>query len=412
MFQQLRLSLLLLFVALAPFSAAQNPTDPPLPAATTQQLQAILDCYANNGYTPGVIYAISKPGFQTWYGAAGIASTTQMMEAIDSVRIGSLTKTFTATLILRLIADGSYGFTLDSTLASVLPDQAALLSTYATSDITVKMLLQHTSGIYNYVEDCVFQNHYKNDPINCPYGLEDYLKIANNHPPTFAPGTSWSYSNTNYVLLGMLAEKVTNKPYHQLIDEMMADPAVNLPNTYAPPPGEYALPAESSDGFINWAEYDASFAPCYFTGPAANTLVDQSLIVPEYAWSAGDIVSKSMDLATWIRLVGQGSLLPKPLYVEQITPYNTGEGYGYGLGLQILYDFFNYDETIFGHQGQITGWDTFAGYIPRVGPNRSGLVVVQLLNKTFPVQGADTVIYQKVLDVLLGRKTFTCPSTP
>ena len=260
-----KMRLLLSFFFVSQLVLAQ-PGPIPLPSDLQARLQAVLDENVQNGYTPGVFFAVAKPGYIPWIGVAGNSSEGVPLTQYDQVRIGSVTKTFTATAFLILMDTGRYGLSLDATLADMLPEAAALLTNYKTDQITMRMLLNHTSGLYNYVQDCTFQNFYKNDPTNCPYALTDYLKIANLHPPTHDPGTHWAYSNTGYVLLGMVLEKVTSLPYWLFMSGLV--PGYGLMNTQSPQPKDDLFVGPYAEGYINWSIYDASFAPCHFTGPA------------------------------------------------------------------------------------------------------------------------------------------------
>jgi len=122
----------------------------------------------------------------------------------DRFRIGSITKTFVSTVVLQLVAErqSSLADSVQRWLPGIVPND---------SDITVRQLLNHTSGLFDFTEDPRLLAPYATDPGHFwpPQGL---VGLATSHPPLFAPGTNWSYSNTNYIVLGLVIESVTHHP--------------------------------------------------------------------------------------------------------------------------------------------------------------------------------------------------------
>ena len=123
----------------------------------------------------------------------------------DRFRIGSVTKTFVSTLVLQLVGEGK--LTLDETVEHVLPGRVR-----GGEGITVCQLLQHTSGLYDYLDDPRVLRPYLNGNVRYAWTPSQLLAIANDHAPDFHPGTRWEYSNTNYLVLGLIVEAVTGKP--------------------------------------------------------------------------------------------------------------------------------------------------------------------------------------------------------
>lgn len=203
--------------ALAPF-------DPAL-AAT---LQSILDQFVADGYLPGTVLSVHIPGQEDWNGASGIASRAdgQPMEPLTRVRIASISKTFTAVVVLRLAEEGKID--LDAPVATYLPGLIAYEQA-----TTVRMLLNHTSGIYDYLEDRSFvaQAYQMPDRVWAPAELVAY---ANQFALSFEPGAGWDYSSTNYVLLGMIVEQVTGRSLAQEARERIFEP-LGLTETYFAP---------------------------------------------------------------------------------------------------------------------------------------------------------------------------------
>jgi len=166
-------------------------------------LQQALDKLVSDG-VPGVI-ALQRQGGQQRHAASGVADleTQEPIRATNRFRIGSITKSFVSTVVLQLADERR--LTLDDTverwLPGVVPNGGA---------ITVRQLLNHTSGLYSYT-DLPFYLQLLREPLRTWQPLQ-LVQLAVAHPPLFAPGTSWSYSNTNYILLGLIIAAVDRVP--------------------------------------------------------------------------------------------------------------------------------------------------------------------------------------------------------
>jgi peptidoglycan/LPS O-acetylase OafA/YrhL/CubicO group peptidase (beta-lactamase class C family) len=209
-------------------TAQASPTPEPFSPELAQTLQGILDETVASGETPGVVVSVRLPNGATWTGASGIAdrSTDVAMQTDTRVRIGSLSKMFTAVAVLQLVEEGT--LQLDAPVSQWLPE---LLP--AGEQITIRNLLQHTSGLYDYLEDRKFVSEAYSDP-NRIWQPEELVNYAIQFPPVFAPGAenSWDYSNTNYVLLGMVIEAATGNTLQQELQTRIFDP-LDLQQTYS-----------------------------------------------------------------------------------------------------------------------------------------------------------------------------------
>lgn len=150
----------------------------------------------------GAIVAIRAPKWGTWMTTMGAANihTDDRITSADHMRVGSITKTLTATIILQLAQ--RHRLSLDAPVSTYwrgVPNGA---------HITIRQMLDMTSGLYNYSEDPAFNRHLDKDPAYIWNPLQ-LLRIAFSHPAYFQPGNGWHYSNTNYILLGLIAEKLT-----------------------------------------------------------------------------------------------------------------------------------------------------------------------------------------------------------
>ncbi|WP_328944646.1 beta-lactamase family protein [Streptomyces sp. NBC_00250] len=300
-------------------------------SATQQALQAAVDAGV-----PGVV-AQARDGRGAWTGTAG------ERRGNDRFRVGSITKTFVATVLLQLQAEGRLD--LDDPVEKWLPG-VVRGNGHDGRKITVRQLLNHTSGVYSVTSDPGFQ-----EKIFGPGFLEhrydrwtprQLVDIAMTHAPDFAPGTDWNYSNTNYVLAGMVVEKVTGRPYGKAVENRIIKPlklrATSVPGT------DVRMPKPSSPA---WSTLSVD--------PGAQ-VHDVSELSPTIAYAAGEMISDSNDLQTFYRALLKGRLLPKAEMREMTTtvpvsPELPGAGYGLGLMKQKL----SCGKEIWGHGGGIHG---------------------------------------------------------
>ncbi|MET9536829.1 serine hydrolase domain-containing protein [Streptomyces sp. NPDC006553] len=300
-------------------------------AATQAALQAAVDAGV-----PGVV-AQARNGRGDWTGTAG------ERRGNDRFRVGSITKTFVATVLLQLQAEGRID--LDDPVEKWLPG-VVRGNGHDGRRITVRQLLNHTSGVYSVTSDPGFQ-----EKIFGPGFLEhrydrwtprQLVDIAMTHAPDFAPGTDWNYSNTNYVLAGMVIEKVTGRPYGKAVENRIIKPlklrATSVPGT------DVRMPKPSSPA---WSTLSAD--------PDAQ-VHDVSRLSPTLAYAAGEMISDSNDLQTFYRALLKGRLLPKAEMREMTTtvpvsPELPATGYGLGLMKQKL----SCGKEIWGHGGGIHG---------------------------------------------------------
>ncbi|MFB7589768.1 serine hydrolase domain-containing protein [Streptomyces sp. NPDC056169] len=302
-------------------------------AATQQALQAAVDAGV-----PGAV-AQARDGRTAWTGTAG------ERKGDDRYRVGSITKTFVATVLLQLQAEGRID--LDDPVEKWLPG-VVQGNGHDGRKITVRQLLNHTSGVYSVTADPGFQ-----EKVFGPGFLEhrydrwtpkQLVDIAMTHAPDFAPGTAWNYSNTNYVLAGMVIEKVTGRPYGKAVENRIIKPlklrATSVPGT------DVRMPKPSSPA---WSTLNSD------AGPNA-PVHDVSRLSPTIAYAAGEMISDSNDLQTFYRALLKGRLLPKAELKEMtttvpISPELPGTEYGLGLMKQKL----SCGQEIWGHGGGIHG---------------------------------------------------------
>jgi D-alanyl-D-alanine carboxypeptidase len=252
-------------------------------------------------------------------------------------RVGSVTKLFTAAVVLQLVEDRKLG--LDDPLSRWLP---GILPKLDGTKITVRMLLAHTSGVPEYVG--VLLEHVTKDPAEQmrAHSMRELVAMVADQKPDFAPGARWAYSNTNYILLGLIAEKADGASYASQLQRRVLTP-LHLSNTL-PPLDRTDLPLPHAVG--------------YTPGPDGS-LGDITELNPTVAASAGGVISSAGDLTTFIRALLGGRLLPAGLLAEMTPTTRSASdaampGYGLGMMRQDL----RCGVSVYGHNGSAPGFGT------------------------------------------------------
>lgn len=252
---------------------------------------------------------------------AGLADrgTSRPIGVDDQFEIGSNTKTFTSVVVLQLVARGEMSLedTVEDHLPGLVPGGDA---------ITVRRLLNHTSGIYNVTADEPFMTSVSSgsDRLWTPREL---VQVAVRHRPDFAPGEGWNYSNTNYILAGMIAEKVSGRSLAHLVEHRIARP-LGLERTYLVTDRVRSAGPGYAHGYI-----------AHFTGAGATYTDVTHWPIGGWAGAAGAIVSTPSELATFFSAVLRGRLLPAAQRAEmrRLEPvpdeWAASGVEGYGLGL-------------------------------------------------------------------------------
>ncbi|HDR8065889.1 serine hydrolase domain-containing protein [Bacillus thuringiensis] len=291
------------------------------------------------GY-PGILAKTSEGG-KTWSYAAGVAdlSNKKPMKTDFRFRIGSVTKTFTATVVLQLA--GENRLNLDDSIEKWLPG-VIQGNGYDDKQITIRQLLNHTSGIANYTRSKDFNMM----DTKKSYTAEGLVKMGISMPPDFAPGKSWSYSNTGYVLLGILIEKITGNSYAEEIENRIIEP-LELSNTFLPGNSSVIPGTKHARGYI---QLDGASEP-----------KDVTYYNPSMGSSAGDMISTADDLNKFFSYLLGGKLLKEQQLKQMLTtvPTETDELGDSGLGIFKMK--LPNGVSIWGHGGTIPGFLTFAG---------------------------------------------------
>ncbi len=335
----------------------------------------VIEIMADNGI-PGAIVYVEVPGEGKWEAVLGLADIAAQaaMDPGYSYRVGSISKTFTATVVLQLVDEGA--ISLDDTLASFAIEPAMP----GCGEITMRMLLNHTSGLFEYTADERFGELSQEDMLR-KWAPEELIAFAAEHEPYFPPGEGWEYSNTNFILQGIIVEQVTgNSLAQEIASRITAE--LGLPETELPTQPE--LRGEYSHGYLYARDLGDEGAE------GGKELADVTAAFdPSWAWAAGAMVSDLSDLKVWVKALVEGDLLGEELQSERLTTVEAWQGSDYGLGIAEY-------EGFWGHPGDLPGYSNAMMYNPE-----SGATIILMLNKNpNDIDFAGYATFTQLLDVL------------
>lgn len=318
------------------------------PAPPDRELQVALDgLVADHGF-PGALATVVDARGRERDDTAGVGDleTGRRVPPDGQVRIGSNTKTFTATVVLQLVAEGKID--LDEPVETYLPGVVRGEGIDAAA-ITVRNLLQHTSGLAEYLLGMDLGNPPDFFSIRDRYWQpRDLVDLSLAQGADFAPGERWAYSNTNYVLAGLIVERVTGRPLAEQITERIIEP-LGLRDTYVPLPGERDLRGRHPQGYHPLPD---------------GTMGDITRLDPSMGGAAGDMVSTPSDLNRFFSAIVAGEVVPPAQLVEMQTTVPMPEEYpgdGYGLGL--ISTELSCGVVAWGHGGDIPGFSSRGGAV-------------------------------------------------
>jgi D-alanyl-D-alanine carboxypeptidase len=293
------------------------------------KLQAALDEATKAQKIPGATAAVDSAGC-SWRGASGVSDlpAKTVTRPGDLFHIGSITKTFTATLLLKLRAEGKVS--LDS------PVSTYVAGVPRGDVMTVRQLLNHSSGLFDYTECDAFWNAVKANPAQV-WKPADLVALAATQTPNFEPGQGWHYSNSDYIVAGMIVEEASGEPAAAALRARILDPA-QLTHTYldgyeAKTPG--LIHGYETDGKdyldVTWSED------------------------PSWAWTAGGLVSSTADLSRFYEKLLDGEVLAPAELQEMTTMVDTTwpsiPQYGLGLAKRKFGE-----RRAVGHEGGVWGF--------------------------------------------------------
>ncbi|MCK9614073.1 MAG: beta-lactamase family protein [Candidatus Omnitrophica bacterium] len=314
---------------------------------------------------PGAIVGVWSPSVGVWvktFGEADVGSGRSMHDK-KKVRIGSVTQTFLISALLSLVDDKKIN--LDDPVNKYIPFVPN------GGNITIRQLANNTSGIFNYTEDAQFFPQVIKSPLR-EYQPLELVNIAFKHGPYFKPGQGWHASDTNFILLGMIMEKVTSEKLEDLIRLRVIN-RIGLKNT----------------SFAIYPFMEGDYSRGYVDKKDSNIPQDITLLDPSSMWAAGAIVSDIQDLSLWAKALYKGSFLTDKMRAARFNWVATGEPYlQYGLGISKFGDFV-------GYSGGIPGYACVMYYL-----SAKDTTIIVILNK-FPDNGAAISIFKALAKTVI-----------
>jgi len=313
------------------------------------ELQDLLSKYVKKGL-PGIVVLVEDSAGK-WIGSAGKASIEDNidMEPCQVSKVASITKLLNYCLTYKLLENSQYDFSLDDMVSKWLPED--VVNRVENLDkVTIKMLMNHTSGIYEVITDAGFYLEVLNNP-NKKWSFESLLQFVYDKPASFPPGDSVYYINTNTLLLAMTLEKITGKKHNELLKTMVLDP-LGMNNTFYQ--GHDAIPSDAAQGY-----YDL-----YNNG----TIVNVSNLITGSGYGYGGIFSTVEDLNMLIdALLVKKTLLSQESMDLMFSEFVGPDGINnYGIG--IMQKFIDRGENFaYGHSGRDLGYSADAFYFPKKG---------------------------------------------
>lgn len=344
-------------------------------------IEALLSPVVNRAFAeleiPGIIVGVIVGDAKPWVTSIGVSDiiTKEPINVDDKMRIGSITKTFTNTVLLQLIDEGKVG--IDDPLSKYFPD-------YPNGDnITIRQLANMTSGLFNYSDDVEWQNNMLAN-LNHAFTPLELIEVSRQHAPNFPPGEKFEYSNTNTIILGLIIEKITGNSLQNEIQKRILVP-LGMNETY------FALdetfPEPHSKGY-------------YWFDTSAVQPADVTNLNPSWAWAAGSMISTMGDLLNYAKPLATGGLVSKKSQEDRLT-WGAPAVYppsGPWKDKEILYGFgiCSFDGAI-GHNGGIPGYNSFMAYLPEKDATIIILANIQFNKREI---GPADYIAGKIMDTL------------
>jgi D-alanyl-D-alanine carboxypeptidase len=357
-------------------------------------LQATIEGVAKELLLPGAMVLLLTPQgrFAFGYGTTELG-VTNPPRAATHFRAASNTKTMTASVIVQLIQEGRLNFNDPiSKYVRDVPNAAK---------ITINHLLKMRSGLYNYTNAPELAESLDHDPDRV-WTMDELHHMAFKRPPHFAPGTEFEYNNTNYLLLGLVAEKIEGQPLARIFQDRLFGP-LGMTSSVLPVSTSNAIPEPYSHGYLyggsSYALVDAPYPADLQAAATAGTLKpnDDTWQNPSAYFAAGGIISTADDLANWMRALVGGKVFDADYHRQWLDspeaedPKNpNGQKYGYGIAV-ITFG----PNKIYFHGGEMPGYNSFMGHDPQ---NDVTLIVWTSLTLGLDGKPTANTLMVKVLD--------------
>jgi D-alanyl-D-alanine carboxypeptidase len=371
------LAAVLIAASLCGSSARTGSLAPGVEAAVRAQVEAIRK---QDGF-PGATIAFVLPDNTLGKTAVGYADLEHHvpMRSKDRMLAGSVGKTFVSATLLQLVDEGK--LRLDDKVRIWLGTRAWFNRLPNANDLTIRMLLDHTSGIPDHVEMQTFADAVHRAPAHV-WKPEELLSFIFNKPPLFPAGSGWSYADTNYLLVGMIIELATHDSLYREVERRFLKPFNLIHTEPSDHPRLKGLVPAYADLTLSYGQ------------PRKMAQHETYDFNPQFEWAGGGFISNSEDLARWVKILYQGHLFTDQTFAELVKGVDTPRGYKYGLGVYIRRTPLG---VAYGHGGQIPGYYTITSYWPE-----KNLSVAMQFNtddpKLFNQSGPSNIFLPKLID--------------
>ena len=347
-------TIILLLVLVFPLGMYGRDSGDPELAGLAEEIQAGLDALQKEGNFPGATLALVLRDGTEFTFATGWADIENRvpMKPDDRMFTGSAGKTFVAAVAIQLIQEGK--LSLDKKIRDYLGSEPWFSHLPNHADLTLRMIMTHTGGLPRYVFDEAFIDQLLESPDKV-WTPEELLAFVLDKPPVHPAGEGWAYSDTDYIVLGMIIESICGEDFYSVLDKRILTP--------------FALKSTSPSnkrrlkGLVNG--YTGDRTPP-FRLPGKVPVDGVYPINPQFEWCGGGLITNSLDMARWAKILYEGKVFSDVMLKEMLQPmdFRTGEpsDQGYGLGVMIFKQPFGLS---YGHGGIFPGYETQMSYFPK-----------------------------------------------
>lgn len=364
----------------------------------SKALHEALSTAATAQRVPGALVLVRSPKGQVvaHFGTTEL-NKNNSPQVTDYFRVGSNTKSMMSAVIMQLAQEKALN----------LQDPASkYLANVPNGDkITLSMLMKNRSGLYNYVQSPTLAKEFDKNPLRY-WKPEELLQLSFEHPPA-KPGAEFDYCNTNFIVLGLIAEKLDKKPIAAIFKDRLFTP-LGMQHTYLPDATDVSLPEPFSHGYAYGGSAHVFTHPKYseaFKNKVAKNKVkpiDYTKQNASWAWASGGVVSTAEDMAIWIQALSEGKLLNQEYYElwkkspEPLDDKNPEIRYGYG-----FMTFVKDGKLIYFHSGELPGFNSYMLYDIK---NKQSIIIWSNLTVSLAVHPTAEEITNAVLKALYGVK--------
>ncbi|EMY35709.1 D-alanyl-D-alanine carboxypeptidase [Arthrobacter crystallopoietes BAB-32] len=375
--------------------AVEASGSPGPPAIDEEQLRETFERLAEELLVPGAAMLLRTPERELEFTYGDRArDDSDPVDLQDHIRIGSVTKTWTGTIILQLVEEGR--LSLDDPVSKFREDVPN------GENITIEQLLNMRSGLYNYSESYELSLALDETPQRV-WTPEELVGIALPLPAYFPPGEGYHYSNTNTVLLGLIAEELEDKPLEEIVQDRLLDP-LGMDESAFPPSADTALQRPHPQGYMfmdNVLTIASTKLPADLIAAAESGELEPNDVTDansSWTWAAGQGTSTAGDVAVWAEALAEGGVLgdeTQQLRMDSLQPVDPDnpESPLYGLAIAKFGE-------LYGHTGELPGFNTFMGHDPG-----NDLTLIVWTNLAPAADGRDpaTSIARELIGEIYGR---------